>query len=90
MAIFDAPLTMALCVLDSLPAAAMGGRGKKGREGEVPGRLMFLSDVGLWRRAQRAMTGAHVSQMVWFRWGWVWGSRYMVVNDLRREKGGFK
>ena len=31
-----------------------------------------------------AMTRAHVSQMRWFRWGWIGVSRYMVVNDLGR------
>lgn len=30
------------------------------------------------------MTTAHVSQMRWFRWGWIGLSRYMVVNDLKR------
>jgi hypothetical protein len=25
-----------------------------------------------------------VSQMRWFRWGWIGLSRYMVVNDLKR------
>jgi N-acetylglucosaminylphosphatidylinositol deacetylase len=38
------------------------------------------------RAAQQAMTGAHKSQMRWFRWGWVGLSRYMVVNDLKLEK----
>ncbi|KAI0541788.1 putative deacetylase LmbE-like domain-containing protein [Xylaria digitata] len=35
--------------------------------------------------ARRAMTDAHKSQMVWFRWGWILLSRYMVINDLRLE-----
>ncbi|KXJ88926.1 putative deacetylase LmbE-like domain-containing protein [Microdochium bolleyi] len=35
--------------------------------------------------ARNAMTQAHKSQMVWFRWGWIGLSRYMVVNDLRLE-----
>lgn len=35
--------------------------------------------------ARDAMTHAHKSQMVWFRWGWITLSRYMVVNDLRLE-----
>lgn len=35
--------------------------------------------------AWRAMTEAHLSQMVWFRYGWITLSRYMVVNDLRLE-----
>ncbi|KAH7041353.1 putative deacetylase LmbE-like domain-containing protein [Microdochium trichocladiopsis] len=35
--------------------------------------------------ARNAMTQAHKSQMVWFRWGWIGLSRYMVVNDLKLE-----
>ncbi|KAL5598689.1 hypothetical protein BROUX41_003398 [Berkeleyomyces rouxiae] len=34
-------------------------------------------------RARAAMTQAHVSQMRWFRWGWITLSRYMYLNDLR-------
>ena len=33
--------------------------------------------------ARRAMTEAHKSQMVWFRWFWILFSRYMYINDLR-------
>jgi N-acetylglucosaminylphosphatidylinositol deacetylase len=42
--------------------------------------------VGEMRRAQKAMTVAHKSQMRWFRWGWIGASRYMVVNDLKLAK----
>ncbi|KAH6893356.1 N-acetylglucosaminyl-phosphatidylinositol de-N-acetylase [Thelonectria olida] len=35
--------------------------------------------------AWKAMTEAHKSQMVWFRYGWITLSRYMVINDLRLE-----
>ena len=87
LALLDAPLTLFACVLDSLRAsgkrAARGGKHGAGTA-ELPGRLMFLSDVLQWRRAQRAMTTAHRSQMRWFRWGWIVFSRYMVMNDLRR------
>jgi len=31
------------------------------------------------------MTTAHKSQMVWFRYGWIWNSRYMIVNDLQKD-----
>ncbi|KAI4155372.1 MAG: hypothetical protein LQ340_001036 [Diploschistes diacapsis] len=88
MALLDAPLTMVLCVLDSMRTAAAAA-GKKGQR-EMPGRLMFLSDFTLYRRAQRAMTRAHVSQMRWFRWGWICLSRYMVVNDLEKERLVFR
>lgn len=36
--------------------------------------------------ARQAMTDAHKSQMVWFRWGWITMSRYMVINTLNLEK----
>jgi N-acetylglucosaminylphosphatidylinositol deacetylase len=44
-----------------------------------------VSSPGQVRTAQRAMTDSHVSQMRWFRWGWIGLSRYMVVNDLVEE-----
>jgi len=84
ISILDAPFTMLKAVLGSLRDVGEGGR-RAGRE-MLPRRLVFLSDVGGYRRAQRAMTGAHRSQMRWFRWGWVGVGRFMVVNDLWREK----
>ncbi|KAK2034179.1 GlcNAc-PI de-N-acetylase [Colletotrichum zoysiae] len=53
-----------------------------------PTALVFLSDLGAgggWATAWSAMTTAHKSQMVWFRYGWITLSRYMVLNDLRLE-----
>jgi N-acetylglucosaminylphosphatidylinositol deacetylase len=41
---------------------------------------------GAYGAAWSAMTQAHRSQMVWFRYGWITLSRYMVINDLRLEK----
>jgi N-acetylglucosaminylphosphatidylinositol deacetylase len=54
--------------------------------GDHPTPLIFLSGPGEVRTAQKAMTTAHISQMKWFRWGWIGLSRYMVINDLRLEK----
>jgi N-acetylglucosaminylphosphatidylinositol deacetylase len=54
--------------------------------GEHPSPLLFISGPGEVRTAQQSMTNAHISQMKWFRWGWIGLSRYMVVNDLRLEK----
>ncbi|TKA29244.1 hypothetical protein B0A50_03754 [Salinomyces thailandicus] len=51
-----------------------------------PTPLLVVSGPGSMRKAQKAMTTAHKSQMRWFRWGWIGLSRYMVVNDLKREK----
>ena len=66
----------------------MRGKGVDVLKGDGNGvsPLLFLSNAGEVRKGQRAMTHAHLSQMRWFRWGWIWGSRYMVVNDLRLEK----
>ncbi|TKA71959.1 hypothetical protein B0A55_05392 [Friedmanniomyces simplex] len=59
---------------------------RKKERGDFPTPLLVVSGpVGV-RKAQRAMTGAHRSQMRWFRWGWIGVSRYMVVNDLKRER----
>ncbi|SLM36405.1 Putative deacetylase LmbE-like domain [Lasallia pustulata] len=80
LSVFDAPITMAVAVL----GAARGP--KKKADKALPDRLLYVSDFAQWRRAQRAMAGGHRSQMVWFRWGWVALGRYMVVNDLRRDR----
>jgi N-acetylglucosaminylphosphatidylinositol deacetylase len=54
--------------------------------GNYPTPLLFISSPFGYRRAQKAMTTAHQSQMRWFRWGWITLSRYMIINDLRKEK----
>ena len=72
----DAPLTMVLSLLDSLG----------GKDRTLPNRILFLNDVLSYRTAQKAMTQAHRSQMLWFRWGWISIGRYMFVNDLIRQK----
>lgn len=60
---------------------------RKKERSEFPSPLVAVSGpLGL-RKAQRAMTSAHESQMRWFRWGWIGVSRYMIVNDLVRVKG---
>ncbi|KAK0388407.1 hypothetical protein NLU13_4651 [Sarocladium strictum] len=54
-----------------------------------PETLLFaskLSGDASFGAAWKAMTEAHKSQMVWFRYGWITFSRYMVINDLRLEK----
>lgn len=55
---------------------------------EHPNALVFMSGLGNGglATAWKAMTTAHKSQMVWFRYGWITLSRYMVMNDLRLEK----
>lgn len=43
-----------------------------------------VSDFEEYSKTLSAMTKAHVSQMKWFRYGWIIFSRYMVVNDVYR------
>ncbi|KAI1444934.1 LmbE-like protein [Annulohypoxylon stygium] len=67
-----------------------GGGGRKSDKGK-PGALVSMSTlVGggheSYGTARLAMTEAHKSQMVWFRWGWIALSRYMYINDLRLER----
>lgn len=77
----DAPLTM---LVGALRTAGTAGHTAKSEK--APPRIMFVNDLVQWRKAQRAMTKGHQSQMRWFRWGWIGVGRYMVVNDLKREK----
>lgn len=84
MSFLDAPLTMLIGVL-----GAAGGKGTKkiaGGQMAPSSRLLFVNDFMQLRKAQRAMTAGHKSQMRWFRWGWIGLGRYMVVNDLKRQK----
>ncbi|KAG0129148.1 putative deacetylase LmbE-like domain-containing protein [Tuber indicum] len=53
-----------------------------GEGGEGARRVVFVSSWAGYVKARSAMVQAHVSQMRWFRWGWIGLSRYMIVNDL--------
>jgi N-acetylglucosaminylphosphatidylinositol deacetylase len=72
--VLDAPTSILACLF----------RKKEG--GDMPTPLLSVSSFGGYRTAQRAMTEAHKSQMRWFRWGWISLGRYMVINDLKKEK----
>lgn len=74
-----------LGLLDA-PATIIGAILRKKEIGSFPTPLLVVSSPVGYRRAQGAMTTAHESQMRWFRWGWITLSRYMVINDLKREK----
>lgn len=74
-----------LGLLDA-PATIIGAIVRKKEIGAFPTPLLVVSSPVGYRRAQGAMTTAHESQMRWFRWGWITLSRYMVINDLKREK----
>ncbi|KAK5994524.1 N-acetylglucosaminyl-phosphatidylinositol de-N-acetylase [Cladobotryum mycophilum] len=64
--------------------------GVRHEDSSKPGGLIFTNQlVGTGPRlstAWGAMTQAHRSQMVWFRYLWLGFSRYMLINDLRLEK----
>jgi N-acetylglucosaminylphosphatidylinositol deacetylase len=74
LSILDGPLT----IIDMIIA--------RKEMGAFPTPLFFVSTLGDYRTGQLAMTEAHKSQMVWFRWAWIGLSRYMVINDLKKEK----
>jgi N-acetylglucosaminylphosphatidylinositol deacetylase len=76
-------------ILDFLPTMSLWAMGTKTEEKQHPTGLVFFNQLvgdGGVSRARSAMTTAHKSQMVWFRWGWIIFSRYMVLNDLRLEQ----
>ncbi|KAE8444941.1 hypothetical protein EG329_014068 [Mollisiaceae sp. DMI_Dod_QoI] len=70
--------------LDSMTSLVVMAVGKK-KMGDHPNPLIFLSGPQEYSTAWKAMTTAHISQMKWFRYGWISLSRYMLVNDLRLE-----
>ena len=74
-----------LSLLDA-PATLIAAIVMKKQLGEFPTPLLFASSPIGYRTAQKAMTTAHESQMRWFRWGWIGLSRYMIINDLKKEK----
>ncbi|OCK93195.1 phosphatidylinositol glycan class L [Cenococcum geophilum 1.58] len=74
-----------MSVVDA-PATIIGSMVRRKELGSFPTPLLYVSGPGGFRTAQRAMTAAHKSQMRWFRWGWISIGRYMVVNDLKKEK----
>lgn len=92
--VLDAFATLASGALAAWRGAdRSGGGGGGSRSVEVvekqhPPALVFMHGFGRggWATAREAMTRAHVSQMVWFRYGWITLSRYMFMNDLRLEK----
>ncbi|KAB5559558.1 putative deacetylase LmbE-like domain-containing protein [Coniochaeta sp. 2T2.1] len=76
-------------LLDVVPTLAGWAWGSDFKDKKRPAALIFLNGLGEGGMvtAWKAMVSAHKSQMVWFRYGWIGFSRYMVVNDLRLENG---
>jgi N-acetylglucosaminylphosphatidylinositol deacetylase len=73
-----------MSILDS-PASVWGITLSKRDRGSNPTPLFIVSGLAEYRKAQLAMTTAHKSQMLWFRWVWITMSRYMMINVLKRE-----
>ncbi|PNY28948.1 N-acetylglucosaminyl-phosphatidylinositol de-N-acetylase [Tolypocladium capitatum] len=75
--------------LDVFATMATWALGVRHEDRAHPGGLLFMNqlvgEAGLYT-ACKAMTDAHRSQMLWFRYLWIGFSRYMVMNDLRLEK----
>jgi N-acetylglucosaminylphosphatidylinositol deacetylase len=76
-----------MSILDA-PASVLSTALSKRDRGSNPSPLFIVGGPGAYRKAQLAMTSAHTSQMVWFRWFWITLSRYMVINVLTRESFG--
>lgn len=83
--VFDALVTMTVGAISNVMGGLAGdkkiSRAERGAE-----RVLFMSGLQRYWRAREAMVRGHSSQMVWFRWGWITIGRYMVVNDLKRER----
>lgn len=78
MSVVDAPLSVFLYLWQR--------RGQHDTHDASADRLLFLSTWNGYRTAQRSMTACHKSQMLWFRYGWIFLSRYISTNDLVRQK----
>jgi N-acetylglucosaminylphosphatidylinositol deacetylase len=80
--VLDAPVTM----LYGIMAGIIDKKKPSKKSGPGANRLLYVSGISEWLAAWKAMVYGHQSQMVWFRWGWITIGRYMVVNDLKRER----
>lgn len=74
-----------LSVLDA-PFTLIQATYRKKEVGDSPSPLLFVNGPLAYGAARKAMVSGHQSQMRWFRWGWITLSRYMMINDLRKEK----
>jgi N-acetylglucosaminylphosphatidylinositol deacetylase len=83
--VFDALVTMTMGAISNVKGGLTGdkniSRAERGSQ-----RVLFMSGLQRYWKAREAMVKGHRSQMVWFRWGWITIGRYMVVNDLKRER----
>ncbi|KIE01595.1 N-acetylglucosaminyl-phosphatidylinositol de-N-acetylase, partial [Metarhizium majus ARSEF 297] len=75
--------------LDVFATMASWAVGVRHEDKAHPGGLVFMNQLvgeGGLPTAWGAMTQAHKSQMVWFRYFYIGFSRYMLINDLKLEK----
>ncbi|KAH0844402.1 hypothetical protein AYO21_00871 [Fonsecaea monophora] len=88
--VLDAIPTLLAGIYETIFGNLFGSTTGKGKTATGPksaaDRVMFVNDIFRYWKAREAMIHGHKSQMVWFRWGWIGLGRYMVVNDLRRER----
>ena len=82
--IFDVIPTLLSGIFETFLGGGNGANG--GGKSKLGDKLLFVSDMQRYWKAREAMVSGHKSQMVWFRWGWIGVGRYMVVNDLKRER----
>jgi N-acetylglucosaminylphosphatidylinositol deacetylase len=75
ISILDAPITL-LLLLQPITRGTT----------QPADNVVLISGFRDYARAFGAMVFAHKTQMLWFRWGWILAGRYMVVNDLKRER----
>lgn len=90
ISVLDAPITL-LTNLTSVFFSNLKQSTRKPKRNAQDRRadsVMFVSGFRDYAKAFGAMVFAHKTQMLWFRWGWVLVGRYMVVNDLKRERVG--
>ena len=86
--VFDAITTLVTGIYGDILSGFAGNAGgsAKDKMHRQADKVVFVSGVDRYVKSAQAMVTGHKSQMVWFRWGWVGLGRYMVVNDLRRER----
>lgn len=82
----DTPITMVAGAIAAARSNMFENNKGANAWGKGPLRLLYVNGVSDYIKGAGAMTQCHGSQMRWFRWGWVAIGRYMVVNDLRRER----
>ena len=47
--------------------------------------VVYITNLSETIRIKSAMINGHVSQMVWYRWGWLIFSRFQVINELKLQ-----